>query len=246
MVLSGIQGLFIVFALLSFVRAEEVPADRFVYATVKRSGGEPYGDLWPDLRSFLEQTTSLQPWPQRRVLSWDDPLLKESPFLVLAGRGSVDMGEADLARLREYLSGGGFLLIDNTEADAGGPFARSVAALPSRLYRGASWKIVPPDHAVFRSFFLLRRASGRRRGEGALKGLWVGDRLAVIYAPDDLHGVWVRAPAGGWLVPCEPGGEEQRLEAQRLLANIVLYSLTGTYKTDAVHQEYILRKLESP
>ena len=63
------------------------------------------------------------------------------------------------------------------------------------------------------------------------------------FPEDDIHGAWVRAPAGGWLFPCEPGGEVQRDEAHKLLVNIIMFSLTGTYKTDAIHQEFIKRKL---
>ena len=69
--------------------------------------------------------------------------------------------------------------------------------------------------------------------------------MAAVYAADDLHGPWVAAPAGGFLFPCEPGGEAQRREAHKVMVNLVIYSVTGTYKTDAVHQEYIKRKLEA-
>lgn len=231
------------------IRADEpAPGNRFVYAVLDRGpGAEPYGDLWPQLAEALRLSTSLDPWPRRRLITWNDDALFESPFLLVAGRGALALTESDLSRLRDFLAGGGFLLLDNTEAEKGGPFGRSVAALPARLVPGESWREVPADHAVFRSFYLLRRASGRRRTEGKLWGLWTEGRLSVVYAPDDLEGAWVRAPAGGWLFPCQPDGEPQRAEAQHLLMNLVMYSLTGTYKTDAIHQEFLKRRLgESP
>lgn len=224
------------------MRAEDPPANRFVYAVLKRDAADPYGDLWPQIGEELVRYTSLRPWPARRQVGWNDPELFESPFLLVQGRGALTWSDADLARLRDYLSGGGFLLLDNAEADKGGPFARSVTALPARLMSGGGWKEIPVDHAVYRSFFLLRGAAGRRRAEGKLWGLWWEDRLAAVYAPDDLHGAWVRSATGGWLFPCEPGGEPQRREAQKLLLNLIMYSLTGTYKTDAVHQEFLKRR----
>jgi hypothetical protein len=192
----------------------------------------------------LDRLTSIKPWPARRVVSWDDPLLFASPFALLTGRGALSFSETEVTRVRDYLTGGGFLLIDGAEGEPGGAFNRSLTDWPARLFPGAEWREIPADHALFRSFFLLRRAAGRRRAGGSLKGLWVQDRLAVVFSSDDLHGAWVRAPAGGWLFPCEPGGEEQRTDAQKLLVNVVVFSLTGTYKTDAIHQEFIKRKLE--
>src|SRR5207247_202070 len=140
---------------------------------------DPYGDLWPDIALRLDRTTSVKPWPARRVLSWSDPALFGSPFLVLAGRGAVSFSEGDLSRARDYLAGGGFLLIDGSEGERGGPFARSLADLPGLLFPGAEWKDVPSDHAVFRAFFLLQGPAGRRKSGSALKGLWVQDRLAA-------------------------------------------------------------------
>jgi hypothetical protein len=225
--------------------SEARPVNRFVYAVVRHAGDwDPYGDIWPLLRAEFDRATSLRLWPERRVLTWSDPRLFESPFVVLTGRGEVVFSDDDLSRIREYLGSGGVLLIDNAEADPAGSFARSIARFPDRLYPQGVWETIPVDHAVYRSFFLLRESVGRRQGSG-LKGLRVGGRVAVIYADNDLHGTWVPAPAGGYLFPCTPGGEEQRRHAHMLLMNIALYSVTGTYKTDAVHQEYLQRKLEA-
>jgi hypothetical protein len=225
--------------------AEETPGNRFVYTVLKHDGNwDPYGDLWPDVAARLDALTSVKPWPSRRVAGWDDAALFASPFILLTGRGALSFSESDLSRLRDYLSGGGFLLIDNAEGERGGAFDRSAASLPAALFPGWAWKDVPADDAVFRSFFLMRKAAGRRMASETLKGLWVQDRLAAVYCPNDLQGAWVRAPAGGYLFPCEPGGEVQRREAQKLLVNLIVFSLTGTYKTDAIHQEFIKRKLE--
>jgi hypothetical protein len=41
-----------------------------------------------------------------------------------------------------------------------------------------------------------------------------------------------------------PGGETQREGSLRQWVNIVVFSVTGTYKTDAVHQPFIERKVQ--
>jgi hypothetical protein len=119
------------------------------------------------------------------------------------------------------------------------------------LYPDRALKKLPLDHALFRSFFLLRNVSGRRISEKALEGLDVGGsgggegRTAVLLCSNDLLGAWVRDNMGQYLYSCEPGGETQRWEAMKLTLNIIYFSLTGTYKKDAVHQPFIEQKLGS-
>ena len=45
------------------------------------------------------------------------------------------------------------------------------------------------------------------------------------------------------LYPCVPGGEHQREMACRFGVNLVMYALTGNYKTDQVHVPAILERL---
>jgi hypothetical protein len=239
----------LIFSLLfpSLVLGEDpVPGNRFVYALLRHEGTwDPYPALWPEIASTLERTTSLRPWPERRAVGENDPSLYESPFVLLTGRGPVRLTEDALESLRRYLSAGGFLFIDSAEADRAGPFARSLEALPEKLFPGQRWADIPPDHALFRAFFLLPSGNGPGRRQSARpRGLWVQGRLAAVFSVNDAHGVWARAPGGGWLFPCDPGGDLQREESRRFLMNAVIFSVTGTYKTDAIHQEFIKDKLE--
>ncbi len=88
----------------------------------------------------------------------------------------------------------------------------------------------------------MRAAAGRRRIDPDLRGLWLGDRLVMVWSANDLLGALARDSLGQPLHPCEPGGEVQRAESQKLFVNIVMFALTGTYKTDAVHQPFLERK----
>jgi len=40
-----------------------------------------------------------------------------------------------------------------------------------------------------------------------------------------------------------PGGEQQREMARRFGVNLVMYALTGNYKSDQVHVPFILERL---
>ncbi len=221
------------------------PENRFVYAQLRWQGTwDPYPALWPQIGRYLQQTTSVVPWPERRTLTVDDPALFESPFLVILGQGAVSFSEAEKERLRRYIIGGGMIFLDNTEAERNSPFGRSAPALLKSLFPESTWEALPSDNVVFRSFFLLRGVGGRRIAEPQLKGLRVQDRLAVLYCANDLHGALARDHLGNALFSCEPGGENQRYESWKLMVNVILFSLTGTYKTDAIHQPFLERKAQ--
>jgi len=98
---------------------------------------------------------------------------------------------------------------------------------------------------LFRTFFLLRGPAGRVRVQGAVEGVEWGGRVAVLYTRDDALGAWARDALGKPLRACVPGGEAQRELAKRLTLNVIMYSLTGSYKADAVHQAAILNKLKA-
>jgi len=48
---------------------------------------------------------------------------------------------------------------------------------------------------------------------------------------------------GKYVYSCEPGGEAQRWETFKLTINLIYFSITGTYKKDAIHQPFIEKKL---
>jgi hypothetical protein len=221
-----------------------VAGNRFVFAQLKHgSQWDPYPSVWPDLSAYLVQTTSLTPWAERRVVGLDDPALYESPFVLLTGRGEVRFSDEQGESLRRFIAGGGFLLIDNAEADRAGPFARTVPPAVQKLFPGAAWEPLSRDFVAYRSFFLLRGTAGRRIADIDLRGLRVQGRVAAIYCANDLQGAVARDQLGNYLYACEPGGDAQRVESLRLLVNLVMYSLTGTYKTDAIHQPFLEQKL---
>lgn len=241
---KGPWGLWSVLAFFIPVLLPGATGDRFVFAQLERPGRwDPYPDVWEWGALYLRQTTRLNPVLERRTLHLSDDVLFDSPFVVATGRGDLPFSDSDLQRLRDYLSSGGFLFLDDTEASRTSPFSRSARGLPDRLFSGAHWRPIPIDHALYRSFFLLRGASGRKRVDPSLQGFWLADRLVAVWSSNDLLGALARDRLGQPLSPCEPGGEPQREESARLFVNIVMFSVTGTYKTDAVHQPFIDKKL---
>ena len=65
----------------------------------------------------------------------------------------------------------------------------------------------------------------------------------IIIGANDWAGAWAVGPGGAPMLPVVPGGERQREMAYRFGVNLVMYALTGNYKSDQVHVPAILERL---
>jgi hypothetical protein len=149
------------------------------------------------------------------------------------------------AKVNRYLSSGGMILID-TKAGAGGGHVDI-----GKLIEGIDVPTlapVPPGHVLTKSFYLLDEFPGRVPGGE----VWVerdqdarNDGVSsVVVGSADWAGAWaVDATSGQPLFSLSPGGERQREWAYRFGVNLVMYALTGNYKSDLVHAPFIQQRL---
>lgn len=193
----------------------------------------------------LDKRTSIAVDLDPRTVRPDDPSLHETPFLYLAGDREFALPPpAQIEALRRFLTFGGFLLIDSAEGSPDGAFDGSVRQLIDAIYPSPSrgLQIVPREHVVFKSFYLLERPLGRVALSPSLEGILRDDRMQVAYIKNDLGGAWARDDFGNWEYQCEPGGERQRELAFRMGVNLVMYALCLDYKEDQVHVDFIMRR----
>lgn len=185
--------------------------------------------------------TSVTMTAQPEGLRPDDRALLRYPLLYLAGdRAMPPLSDAAVALLRRHLSSGGTLVVDNTgRAEASAAFDASFRRELARIIPQQLQKIAP-GHVVFRSFYRLDRAVGRRADGHDLEGLRVGNHYAVLYTRNDLAGALARQSLGGYALAVVPGGEMQRELALRLAVNLALYALCLDYKDDQTHVLYLL------
>jgi hypothetical protein len=170
------------------------------------------------------------------------PDLFQTPFLLWSCEGpAAPLSDAQVKNLRRFLSLGGFLFIDDPSASPGGPFDRSVRETLRTLFPEKKLVPVPGDHVLYKTFFLVDPPAGRILA-GPLEGVPIGDRLVVVYSPNDLLGAVSKDLYGNWELACEPGGEAQRETAYRMGINIVFYAMCLDYKSDRVHLPFILRR----
>ncbi|MBE9554743.1 MAG: DUF4159 domain-containing protein, partial [Proteobacteria bacterium] len=106
---------------------------------------------------------------------------------------------------------------------------------------------IPVDHVLTKAFYLTQDFPGRWAGDR----VWVeqpGERVndgvsRVIVGGNDWASAWALDNSGLPLYPAVPGGEPQREMAFRFGVNLVMYTLTGNYKSDQVHIPAILERL---
>jgi hypothetical protein len=173
------------------------------------------------------------------LLYW--PVVTEQPPL---SAGAIE-------RLNTYLHTGGTILFDTRDQGElsldprSGPGARRL----QQLVRGLEippLAPVTPDHVLTKAFYLMQDFPGRYAGGT----LWVESRegsadevSSVIVGSNDYAGAWAVDSANRPMFAVVPGGEHQREFAFRFGVNLVMYALTGNYKTDQVHVPSILERL---
>lgn len=233
--------------LASLARAEAIPAtNTFTLAQLKYRGGQwdPRPLATTSLMREVRMRTSVETHDERQSLALHDPALFSYPFLYMTGEREYEpFSDEELTVLRRYLLFGGLLLIDDARGNKGQDFDASVRRDIARLFPDRALKILPPDHTVFRSFYLIRTVGGVRMVNPYLEGVHVGDRTPLLYCQNGLGAAWERDYLGNWVSACRPGGEAQRLEAFKLGVNCVLYALTVNYKQDLIHIPFIRKKL---
>jgi hypothetical protein len=197
-----------------------------------------------DLLAEVSRVSSVQPNLDVVEIDPASEVIFRQPFVVLTGdRHFEPMSDAAVTNLRLYLREGGFLFIDDATALEGSDFDRAVRRDLKRILPGTSLGAIGRDHAIYRSFFLLRGVSGRVLVRKHIEGMWLGDITPVLYSRNDLLGAIWRASGGMYSLDIIPGGRRQRTEAVRLGINLVLFALTGNYKRDVVHVKTLLKRM---
>ena len=190
------------------------------------------------------ENSSVEPLLEVPSVSPGSEELFDWPFVALIGNtGFEPLSEESVSNLRLYLREGGFLFIDDATGVRDSEFDASVRRDLARILPGAKLARVGREHAIYRSFFLMRGAVGRIMVRPYLEGLWVGDITPVLYSSNDLSGAWLKGDDGRYSLEVIPGGESQRKEARKLGINLVLFGLTSNYKRDAVHVRTLLKRM---
>ncbi len=171
---------------------------------------------------------------------------------------------AAYTKLNRYLRTGGLILFDTRDGDVAG-FGGSTPEAAQLQTLAAALDIpplepIPQDHVLSRTFYLLQDFPGRY----ARQSIWVeasppdaeqaegmpfrnlNDGVTpVVIGGNDWAAAWAVDTRGAALFPIGRGfaGERQREMANRFGINLIMYVLTGNYKSDQVHVPALLERL---
>ncbi len=100
----------------------EVVTQRWHFGTNGRIGHCGWSHNYPqseiNLNEFVGRTTSVDVDPDSyRLLELSSPEIFEYPFAYISEPGEMEMTDAEVANLREYVDRGGFVLIDDFDGD---------------------------------------------------------------------------------------------------------------------------------
>jgi len=179
------------------------------------------------------------------VVSFDQPQkLKKYPFLFMTGENQYKFDDRQKANLREYITRGGFLLMDDCVVGSGGDFFyQSSYKLLEQVFGNRDLRRIPLQHEIFHNVYdlgdkglphmerqnrVLMPGMRQPRQMGlpymhgqnhGARGVFIGDRLAVFLSSTDIHCGW-----------CDSNGFEfgkQNYEkAIQMGINIIMYAIS--------------------
>ena len=192
----------------------------------------------------VEKRTSAPARRTPRIVRANEPTLLDGPFAYWSGTGGISALTApEIAGLRQFLALGGLLVVDDADPDVG-QFGKDARRELARVLPDAAPIVIPTDHVLYRTFYLLKpaRPYGRKTGPAFAEAIVRAGQLRVIFLSHDLGGALARNALGTWEMTVEPDGDVQRERAIRFAVNIALYALTTNYKDDAAHVPFLMKR----
>jgi hypothetical protein len=211
---------------------------------------------------FLAEKTALEPGDPVGVDIAQDELAFYPLIYWPIDAGAAMPSAAAIARIDAYMQQGGTVLFDTRDQFSTGFGSNDASPSTQRLrdilatLNVPPLEPVPPDHVLTKAFFIMSEFPGRYSGSP----LWVessldaenndnrpvrtGDGVSpIMITGNDLAGAWAVDSSGNPMLPTVPNDPLQRLWAMRGGINIMMYMLTGNYKSDQVHVPVLLERL---
>lgn len=170
--------------------------------------------------------------------------------------GQVPLTDKALENVNRYMNNGGMILFDTQDAHLGGGLGTTTAN--GRMLQQIAGNLdippltpVPEGHVLTKAFYLLDDFPGRWDRtdvwvQVANGGVDNSDGVTpVIIGANDWAGAWAVTATGAPMFPVGRGvtGVKQREMSRRFGVNLVMYVMTGNYKSDQVHVPELLERL---
>lgn len=195
----------------------------FTIARLKyHGGGDWYNDpsAIPNLLNFIKsQTNILTAADEKRVEIMDQELFSY-PVLFLTGHGKITFSDEEAARLRKYLTNGGFLYVDD---DYG--MDKFFRAAMKKTFPDKDFVELPFSHPIYHSHFYFNNGLPKihEHDGGPPHGyaIFHQGRMIVFYS-------FNTNISDGWADPdVHKDSEQVRIKALQMGTNILVYALTN-------------------
>lgn len=214
-------NIFILCALILSLASFTVPSYRM--AKLKYGGGgDWYADrtALPNLISFCNTNLKTNFYPEESIVEVGSKDIFNFPFVYMTGHGNVQFSDLEVKNLRQYLTGGGFLHIDDNYG-----LDKFIRPQMKKVFPELNFVELPSNHAIYQQKFKF---------PGGLPKIHEHDNkrpqgFALIYKGRVVCYYTYECDLGnGWedLGTYAGDTQETRLKALKMGANLVQYALT--------------------
>ena len=209
---------FLFFSIIGTKNAGEL----FTIAQVQYGGG---GDWYGDPSAIgnwlriLRERTDIATADDRVILKLTDHVLYQYPMLYIVGHGNIRLTENEVSALRQYLTSGGFLFV-NDDYGLDKSFRREIG----RVFPDQELQPIPNNHHIYNCYYDLQGLPKIHEHDSEPAqgfGLFHDGRMAVFYA--------YSADIGDGLEDARVHPDdtpEVRELASKMAVNIAVYVLT--------------------
>jgi len=185
-------------------------------------GGDWYGNrsALANLANFSNKNIGTNFFPEEGVVEVGSPDLFNYPFLYLTGHGNIVFSSAETENLRNYLTGGGFLHIDDNYG-----MDKYIRREMKKVFPELSFTELPANHKIYQQHFKfpnglpkIHEHDGKRAQGFAL--ILKGNVICFYSYECDLGNGWEDAGTYPSDTP------EKRAEALKMGSNLIEYALT--------------------
>jgi hypothetical protein len=204
----------------------ELIASRWHFGTNGRIGHTGWSHNYPEseihLNEFIERSTRIDvALDSYRLLELSSPEIFWYPFAFVSEPGEMEMTEAEVANLREYIARGGFVLIDDFDGD----HMDNLREEMHRVFPDRHFEVLKVGNPIFDIIFTVDDLTSMgpyvAGGEVTYYGLVndQGDIAIVACHNNDLANFWEWYGLPGY--PLAPA-----TDAFRIGANLVVHAFT--------------------
>ena len=181
-------------------------------------GGDWYANptSWPNLIKFCNANINTKIKPKPGTVEPSSPDLLSYPFVHMTGHGNVFFSDSDVINLRNYLSSGGFLHIDDNYG-----MDQYIRKEIKKIFPNNDLVEIPANHVIFQRPYLFSGGLPKIHEHDGKRpqafGLFLENKLVLLYTYEcDL--------GDGWEDPeVHNDPVEVREKALKMGANIINY-----------------------